>query len=87
MANIVFGAEYETLVAILAQWRTDAGLSQRELARRLGRSQSHVHRIEARQRRIEIVEFCRYARALGIEPIAAFATMASRLDNTGPVGR
>lgn len=79
MSNIIFSPEYETLVEILTDWRKGAGLSQREVARRLGRSQSHVHRIEARQRRVEIVEFCRYARALGLDPVNAFKVVAARV--------
>jgi transcriptional regulator with XRE-family HTH domain len=61
-----------------------AGLPQRELARRLRRSQSHVHKIESRQRRIEIVEFCRYAKALGLNPERAFEDLLARLRSVRP---
>lgn len=90
MAEILFSQEYERLVDLLAEWRRASGLSQRELARRLGRCQSHVHLIETRQRRVEIVEFCRYVRALQLDPVSAFAVVASRLGLAGvnnPPGR
>ena len=64
VTNPIFGDEYESIVTTLIEARMQAGLSQRQLARRLGRSQSHVCMIERRQRRMEIVEFCNIAAAL-----------------------
>jgi transcriptional regulator with XRE-family HTH domain len=80
LANVIFSAEYEMIPTFLADLRTRAGLSQRELARRLNKSQSHVHRIEIRQRRIEILEFCNIVRACGGSPVDAFTDLISRLE-------
>lgn len=88
MSNPIFGDEYESIVATLIEARTQAGLSQRQLAQRLGRSQSHVCMIERRQRRMEIVEFCNIATALRMEPEALFAKVLRRIrDNAAPLRR
>lgn len=84
VTNPIFGDEYEAIVATLIEARTQAGLSQRQLARRLGRSQSHVCMIERRQRRMEIVEFCNIAAALRLEPEALFARVLRRIREAGP---
>ena len=79
MSNPIFGDEYEAIVTVLIEARTQAGLSQRQLAQRLGRSQSHVCMIERRQRRMEIVEFCNIAQALRLEPEMLFARVLRRI--------
>lgn len=83
VTNPIFGDEYESIVTTLIEARMQAGLSQRQLARRLGRSQSHVCMIERRQRRMEIVEFCNIAAALRLEPEALFARVLRRIRETG----
>lgn len=53
---------------ILLDARRKAGLSQREVARRLGRHQSYVARYESKRRRIPVTEFMEIAEALGNDP-------------------
>jgi hypothetical protein len=69
VSNIIFGNEYDVLPGLLLAERRRVGLSQKALALRMGRSPTHVHKIETRQRRIEVVEFCRYVWALGGDPV------------------
>lgn len=76
MGNPIFDDEYGPVVQTLIEARRTAGVSQRQLGRKLGRSQSHICMIERRQRRVEIVEFCRIAEALGLEPEVLFARVA-----------
>jgi len=71
--NPVFSPEYRVLVQLLVQARRDAGVSGRELARRLGRSSSHVHRIEEGQRRVDALELHRIAVALGVSPVELYS--------------
>ena len=47
--------------------RTNAGLTQRELARRLDRAHSFVGKIESGERQLNVLEFCDYASALGTD--------------------
>jgi transcriptional regulator with XRE-family HTH domain len=58
---------YAEVVALLRQQRHRSGLSQFELAQRLGRPQSYISKIETCERRIDIVEMLEICQAIGIE--------------------
>lgn len=58
--------EYETLVALLKQARKEAGLTQVEVAARLGVEQSMVSKVERRERRLDVAELRAFCTALGI---------------------
>lgn len=49
----------------LRQARLDAGLTQVQVARRLGRSQSFVTKAETGERRVDVVELRAFARIYG----------------------
>jgi transcriptional regulator with XRE-family HTH domain len=55
----------------LVEAREQAGFTQREAARRLGRSQSFVAKSENGERRVDVVELAEYARAYGV-PLTFF---------------
>ena len=57
-------ARHEVLMEALAEARESAGLSQRELAKRLNRSHSFVGKIESGERQLNVLEFCEYVDAL-----------------------
>lgn len=78
--NPVFGPAYAEVRAVLAAARHGADTSQRRLAAQLGKAVSHVSMIERGQRRVDVLEFYRIARALQVDPVALFATLAERLD-------
>lgn len=83
MFSIIFADEYEVATALIAEMRRSAGLSQREMATALNRSQGHIHRMETRQRPIDLVEFCRIARAAGIDPRCALGRLLDRWSEAG----
>jgi transcriptional regulator with XRE-family HTH domain len=83
MFNIVFSDEYLAVPKLLAELRRKAGLSQRGLANILGRSQGHVQRMETGQRPIELVEFCRIARAADLDPRAALGAFLEAWEGLG----
>ena len=60
--------KHRALVAAIVGARESAGLTQRELAARLKRSNSFVWKIEAGERRVDVLEFIEIARILKIEP-------------------
>lgn len=60
------------LQKLLAAARAKAGLTQMQLAERLHRPQSFVAKYEVGERRIDVVEFCEIAGALGTDPVALF---------------
>jgi transcriptional regulator with XRE-family HTH domain len=62
---------HRALIDLLVERREAAGLTQAELARKLGEYQSFVARLESGQRRIDVVEFLQLAETLSFDPLAA----------------
>ena len=62
---------YKRLLALLRQARLDAGLSQRDVARKLRKPQSFVSKCETGERRIDPVELEVFARLYG-RPVGFF---------------
>lgn len=56
------------LIATIADARRAAGLSQRQLAQRLGRAHSFVGKLEKGRRHLVVREFCEVALAVGVDP-------------------
>ena len=65
MKRSIISPEYRQVLVKLVQMRTDAGKTQRDLARLLGREHSFVWRIETGKRRLDVVEFYWVCKALG----------------------
>ena len=53
---------------LLLRQRTDRGLTQTELAKRLGKPQSFVAKYEGGERRLSVIEFIEIAEALQVRP-------------------
>ncbi|WP_292222452.1 helix-turn-helix transcriptional regulator [Mesorhizobium sp.] len=68
---------HKFLIAMLIERREASGLTQTELAARLGEYQSFVARLESGQRRVDVVEFIDLARILGFDPSAAIEKLAA----------
>jgi transcriptional regulator with XRE-family HTH domain len=64
----VTSPSYEAAINHLIEIRKSAGLSQRDLAERLGKPRSFVSKLESRERRLDVVEFLAYSKALGVDP-------------------
>lgn len=64
----VTSAAYNAAITVMIEARRSKGLSQRELAQRLGKPRSFVSKIENKERRLDFVEFVVVARALGDLP-------------------
>jgi transcriptional regulator with XRE-family HTH domain len=67
---------HRALIDILVESREQAGLTQRDLAARLKRPHSFVGRIEAGERRVDVIEFIEIARVIGLDPKLLFAKLA-----------
>ena len=61
----IYSPEQAELLKLLREKRKKAGLSQVELARRLGRSQSFVSKYESGELRLDLVELSLVCRVLG----------------------
>lgn len=67
--------ENRHLMTGLADARRNAGLSQYELADRLGVDQTYVSKYESCRRRLDVIEFLRVVGAIGIDPAKLLATV------------
>lgn len=79
MPKTIFGGEHRHLVAVLVEARQASGLTQAELAARVGKDQSFVSIIERGQRRVDVLEFVALAEAMEADPGQLFERMTSRL--------
>lgn len=61
---------YKQFQRMLVEARKKSGLSQQEVADRLGRPQTYVSKCELGTRRMDVVEFMEMAEALGFDPVA-----------------
>ncbi|HEV7309906.1 helix-turn-helix transcriptional regulator [Ensifer sp.] len=71
MAKTLGTARHRALIALLIAKREAAGLTQTELATKLGEYQSFVARLESGQRRVDVVEFLEFADLLDFDPLDA----------------
>lgn len=62
MGKSVFSKEYRLLLERLKQARTDSGLTQVQVADKLGKPQSFVSKIESGERRLDPIELHSLAR-------------------------
>lgn len=66
------------LCALLIEARDRAGLTQQQLAKRLGRHQSFIAKYEGGERRIDVLEFLTITRAIGADPVRLLKALMDR---------
>ena len=81
MYKTLYTREYQQMLALLRVKRTDAQVSQVELARRLAWTQADVSKCETGVRRLDVIELKIWLRALGYE----LADFVQALDNSVPL--
>ena len=79
MPKTVFSGEHRHLVELLIEVRREAGLTQTELAQRVGKDQKFISLIERGQRRVDVLEFYALARALNRDPLKLYGALLKRL--------
>jgi transcriptional regulator with XRE-family HTH domain len=79
MTNSTSKATYNTLRAVLVTCRREAGVTQVELARRLGKPQPFISDIERGERGLDVIEFCALVSALGAEPAEILKRLVDQL--------
>ena len=72
MPKSQFSDGYRVFVEMLVQARKESGLTQTELAARIGRKQGHISIIENQVRRVDLIEFCALVKAMGHDPVTLF---------------
>lgn len=71
MEKSIFNKDYSILLSLLRRSRKSVGLTQGQVAVRLGQTQSFVSKCERGERRIDVIELRAFCQALGI-PLTTF---------------
>lgn len=69
VAKSIYDEEYRKIIDALKAARKSACLTQQDVADRLRRPQSYIAKVEGCERRLDVVEFLHFCRAIGAEPI------------------
>jgi transcriptional regulator with XRE-family HTH domain len=69
MSKSIHSPQHIKLRELLVAERKKAGLTQQDVADRLGRPQSFVAKYEGGERRLDVVEFLQVAAAIGADPV------------------
>lgn len=78
----VVSPDYRAAIDAIKAVRTERGISQRELARRLGKPPSFVNKIELLERRLDILEFIAIAEAMEIQAATLLKKLRDALPET-----
>jgi transcriptional regulator with XRE-family HTH domain len=70
----IHSEEYRALLSLLREARLKTGLSQAQLATRLGRPQSYISKVEIGERRIDVEEVRQICTALDLDMVKVVRT-------------
>lgn len=74
MSGSLHTDEYKKLCLTLKQARIDAGLTQKQMADKLGKPhQSYVAKYELAERRLDVIEFANVCKVLGLDIASVLA--------------
>jgi transcriptional regulator with XRE-family HTH domain len=79
MDKSIWTNEYAVLLELLREARRAAGLTQVELAEKVGQSQSFVSKVEKGERRLDVIQLRTLCLALGTTLPAVVAQLEERL--------
>lgn len=79
MEKSIFTGEYEILLNLLREIRQVANVTQVELAKRLGQSQSFVSKVEIGERRLDLIQLRTICHSLGTTLPVFVAKLEERL--------
>lgn len=78
----VVSPDYRAVIDALRNARMQAGISQRELARRLNKPPSFVNKSEQLERRLDVLEFIAIAEAMGLKGDELLKSVRKALPDT-----
>ncbi|WKM74723.1 helix-turn-helix transcriptional regulator [Klebsiella oxytoca] len=64
----IYSNDYQLVIKALRDARIACGLTQQEVASAFGRPQSFIAKVESGERRLDVVEFVRFCRAVNVDP-------------------
>jgi transcriptional regulator with XRE-family HTH domain len=73
MGGSVHSKPYKNLLALMTGARERAGLTQAELAERIGQTQTFVSKCERGERRLDVIELVEFLIAMNIDPRSLLA--------------
>ncbi|MBX3429713.1 MAG: helix-turn-helix transcriptional regulator [Hyphomonadaceae bacterium] len=79
MPKSIFTGAHRHLVDVLTEARKEEGVTQGDLAAKVGKDQTFISLIERSQRRVDVLEFVALARAMGADPVELFEELVRRL--------
>lgn len=65
MDKSIHSKEYKVVLERMRKARLEAGLTQVQVAKKLGHHQSYVSKIESGERRVDVVELNKFAKLYG----------------------
>jgi transcriptional regulator with XRE-family HTH domain len=68
MSNSLYSTDYELLIRLLRELRLSLGITQAQMAARLGKTQAYVSKCERYERRIDVIELIHCCEALDVAP-------------------
>lgn len=78
MVKTIYASEYAAMLVMLRNKRIDVGMTQAELAQKMGVSRLFIGRCERGDRRLDVIELLAFCSALGIEPQKFIAELQKR---------
>lgn len=87
MSLSTHNSDYQLLLSVLKTARKRMGVSQVDLAERLGNTQTFVSKCERGERRIDAVELVEFAEALGVPPIELLGEYLEQRSRQGMLPR
>lgn len=65
----LFSPAYDQLLKLLREARINAGLTQEQLAKRIGRQHNWVSKCELGERRMDVLEYIEYCEGCRVDPM------------------
>ena len=81
MNKTIHSRDYAVLLELIREARATAGLTQVQLAEKLGQSQSFVSKMELGDRRLDVVQLRTVCLAVGTTLIAVVTRLEQRLED------
>jgi transcriptional regulator with XRE-family HTH domain len=81
MQKTLISKNYALFLEFLRKARTDVGLSQEQLAEKLGETQSFVSKCERGERRLDVIELREWCEALDIKFPSFIANLEKELSD------
>lgn len=66
----IYSNDYQLVIKALRDARIARGITQQEVASAFGRPQSFIAKVESGERRLDVVEFVCFCRAVNVDPVS-----------------